>query len=269
MSEAIRVAVIGLGEAGSLIAEGLHSAGLHVAGFDSAGMAHSPVPVAASVDEAVVGAHLVISINSPLVSRRVAEQCAPLLEPDAVYADLNTGTPAHKRALAALFPEGAFVDGALRPPVAGRAEGGSLSVAGTGARRLIEMLEPSGMHLEYVSDIAGDAAARTLIRSMLTTGLAGVLIDCLWAAESMGLQEWAYREILDEFESASSETAKGYLSGTAQHIKRQQIEMMDVVEMLGEAGYASSTIEAVGVNYSRILHGKKIPFSKPNQKSAI
>ncbi|GAA3884529.1 hypothetical protein GCM10022381_28400 [Leifsonia kafniensis] len=262
MSEDIRVAVIGLGEAGSLIAAGLIAAGADVVGFDPAGsLPNPPVPIAASVEAAAAGAQLVLSISSPTASRKAAEQLAPLLEAGAVYADLNTGTPAHKRTLAALFPEGAFADVAVMKPVPGLAEKVPLAVAGTGAHRFIELLEPFGMDLEFVSSRAGDAAARTLIRSMLTTGMAGVLIDCLWAAESMGIQAWAYQEILDEFDSSSSETAKSYLSGTAQHIKRRQIEMMDVVEMLNDTGYESSTAPAVGLNYSRILHGKKIPFS--------
>ena len=78
----------------------------------------------------------------------------------------------------------------------------------------------------------------------------------------MGLEDWAYEEILREFDSSSSATAKRYLSGTAQHVKRRQIEMLDVVEMLNESGYESTMIAPIEFNYGRILHGKKIPFSK-------
>jgi putative dehydrogenase len=77
--------------------------------------------------------------------------------------------------------------------------------------------------------------------------MAGVIIDCLWAAESMGLQNWAYQEILDKFDSSSAEKAKRYLSGTVQHVKRRQIEMMDVVEMLNEAGYESTMIAPIEI----------------------
>jgi hypothetical protein len=92
--------------------------------------------------------------------------------------------------------------------------------------------------------------------------MASVLIDCLWASESMGLQDWAYEEILREFDSSSADTAKRYLTGTAQHLKRRQIEMMDVSEMLNESGYQSTMVDGVALTYSRILHGTKIPFSK-------
>jgi 3-hydroxyisobutyrate dehydrogenase-like beta-hydroxyacid dehydrogenase len=262
MSEAIRIGVIGLGEAGSLIAGGLQAAGAQVTGFDPASPADPPVPVAEDVAGAVTGAGLVISINSSTVSRKVAEQVAPLLEPGAIYADLNTGTPALKRSIAALFPAGVFADVAIMKPVPGLAEKVPMAAAGPGARRFVEMLEPFGLDLEYVSEVPGEAAARKLLRSILAKGMAGVLIDCLWAAESMGLQDWAYEEIQREFDSSSAETAKRYLTGTAKHLKRRQIEMMDVTEMLGEVGYQSTMVDGVALTYSRILHGKKIPFSK-------
>jgi L-threonate 2-dehydrogenase len=262
MSPATRIAIIGLGEAGGLIAGGLAAAGADVIGFDPASPPNPPVAVADSAEAAVAGAHIVISINSSTVSRRVAEQLAPALDPGTIYADLNTGTPALKKSLSALFPDGVFADVAIMSPVPGLAEKAPMGVAGTGAHRFIELLEPFGMNLEYVSEVPGEAAARKLLRSILAKGMAGVLIDCLWAAESMGLQDWAYEEIQREFDSSSAATAKRYLSGTAQHLKRRQIEMMDVTEMLGEVGYQSTMVDGVALTYSRILHGKKIPFSK-------
>jgi 3-hydroxyisobutyrate dehydrogenase-like beta-hydroxyacid dehydrogenase len=262
MSDKVRIGVIGLGEAGSLIAGGLSAAGAEVVGFDPVTPANSPVPLAPDVAAAVAGADIVISINSSTASRKVAEQVAPLLEPGAIYADLNTGTPALKRALAALFPEGVFADVAIMKPVPGLAERVPMGVAGTGARRFVDLLEPFGLNLEYVSEVPGEAAARKLLRSILAKGMAAVVIDTLWAAEKMGLQDWAFDEIKREFDSSTGDTAQRYVSGTAQHVKRRQIEMMDVTEMLGEVGYQSTMVDGVALTYSRILHSTKIPFSR-------
>ncbi|HWH97665.1 MAG TPA: DUF1932 domain-containing protein [Pseudolysinimonas sp.] len=261
MSTAIRIAVIGLGEAGSLIAAGLHAAGAHVTGFDPAKPSDTAVPSARNIDDAVDGAEVVLSVNSSTVARRVAEEAAPLLGKGAIFADLNTGTPSMKRGLASSFPPGAFVDVAIMKPVPGLGEKVPMAAAGPGARRFVDLLEPLGLDVEYVSDVSGDAAARKLLRSILAKGIAAVLIDTLWAAESVGLEEWAYQEILREFDSSSGDTAQRYLSGTAQHVKRRQIEMMDVSEMLDETGYQSTMVDGVALTYSRILHSKKIPFS--------
>lgn len=262
MSSVTKIAVIGLGEAGGLIAAGLSAAGADVIGFDPVPPATPPVPLAADLAGAVAGADVVISINSSTASRKVAEQVSSLLDTDAIFADLNTGTPALKRGLAELFPAANFVDVAIMKPVPGLAEKVPMGVAGAGAHQFVTLLEPFGMDLEYVSEVPGEAAARKLLRSILAKGMASVLIDCLWAAESMGLQNWAYEEILREFDSSSAETAKRYLTGTAQHLKRRQIEMMDVSEMLNETAYQSTMVDGVALTYSRILHGKKIPFSK-------
>lgn len=258
----VRIGIIGLGEAGSLIAAGLQAAGADVIGFDPVVPAAPPVPLAEDAAAAVDGADIVISINSSTAARKVAEQVAPLIGAGAVYADLNTGTPALKKSLAALFPDGAFADVAIMKPVPGLAEKVPMGVAGPGARRFVDLLEPLGMNLEYVSDVPGEAAARKLLRSILAKGMAAVLIDTLWAAERMGLQDWAYEEILREFDSTSAETAKRYITGTAQHVKRRQIEMMDVTEMLNEVGYQSTMVDGVALTYSRILHSTKIPYSR-------
>jgi putative dehydrogenase len=252
-----KIAIIGQNETGSQIADGLTRAGASLLRFDPA--LKSP---AGSLEDAVSGADVVLALGSSAGPARIAQRVVPLLREDALYADLNTGTPATKRQLAALFPAGSFVDVAVVQQDPVPAEGPMMDVAGTGARRLMELLEPFGLTLRYVSEVPGEATARKLIRSLLAKGIAGAVIDCLWAAESMGLQSWAYQEILEEFEASSGETAQQYLAGTAQHIKRRQIEIMDVVAMLNETGYESTMLAGIEFNYGRILHGKKIPFSK-------
>lgn len=263
MSKAPRIAVIGLGEAGGLIASGLHAAGADVVAFDPAPSDGVDVPKAESAAAALSGADVILSINSSTVAHKVALDAAPSLRTEAIFADLNTGTPSMKRAIEAALPNGSFVDVAIMKPVPGLAEKVPMSAAGPAAQRFIELLQPLGLELEYVSDVAGEAAARKLLRSILAKGMAAVLIDTLWAAEAMGLQDWAYDEIQREFDSSTSTTAKRYLTGTAQHVKRRQIEMMDVTEMLNETGYQSTMVDGVALTYSRILHSKRIPFSTP------
>lgn len=257
----LRIAVIGHGEAGSLIAGGLQAAGADVIGYDRITPEHPTTPLAETLEEAVQGAQLVLSINSAVAALSVATSVAPLLEKDAVYADLNTGTPSLKRRLAELFPEGSFADVAIMKPVPGLAEQVPMMAAGTGAKKFIELVTPLNLNVEYVSEVPGEAAARKLLRSILAKGFAGVIVDCLWAAESMGLEEWAYNEILEEFDTINADTAKRYIEGTAVHFKRRQIEMLDVVEMLAESGYESTMLAPIQFNYGRIMHGKKIPFA--------
>ena len=94
------IAVLGFGEAGSLIARDLVAAGAAVRGFDPKVPPPDGVVGADSDAEAVIGADLVLSLNS--AGEAVAALTASLdtLAPGAVWADLNTASPAVKRRLA-------------------------------------------------------------------------------------------------------------------------------------------------------------------------
>jgi len=258
----MKLTVLGLGEAGSLIAKGLAAQGVEVVGFDPVKPKNPVVEVFETAEQAVSNADVVFSLNSATVSIKVAQQVAAHLKPGAIYCDLNTGTPALKQRLSEIVPAGSFVDVAVMKPVPGLAEKVPLSVAGPGAKKFMELFADLDMDLTYVSEVAGEAAARKLIRSVLAKGMAALVIDTLWAANSVGLQDWALDEINREFDSSSSKTVKRYLDGTQQHAKRRSVEMSDVVEMLSDAGYESTMVRGVELTLSRVIHGVRVPFAE-------
>lgn len=257
----MRIAVLGLGEAGFLIASGLAAQGADVIGFDPAGSENGAVALAKTAQEAITGADVVFSINSASVSIRVAENASQYLREGALFCDLNTGTPSLKARIAQIFPEGSFVDVAVMKPVPGNAEKVPMSVSGGGAAKLIELLGGLDLNLTYVSEVAGDAAARKLLRSIFAKGMASVVIDYLWAAKEMGLENWALEEVMAEFDGSDRHTVQRYLSGTAKHAKRRSVEMADVVAMLSEIGYDSTMVGPIELTLNRVIHSKKIPFS--------
>ncbi len=258
----MKLTILGLGEASSLIAKGLANQGLEVVAFDPAKPKNPVVTLIETAAEAVADADVVLSLNSASLSIKFAQQVAPHLKPGAIYGDLNTGTPALKKRLAELVPAGSFVDVAVMKPVQGLAEKVPLSVAGEGAKRFVELFEGLDMNITYVSDVAGEAAARELIRSILSKGMAALVIDTLWAAKSMDLQDWAIDEINREFDSNSAATVQGYLDGTQQQPKRQSVEIAEVVEMLSDAGYESTMIRGIELTLSRVIHGVRVPFAE-------
>ena len=143
MSMHPKVAFLGHSESGSVVAGELVKAGFDVVGFDSA-VSKSPVaPMAVSLEEAVVGAAVVLSLGPSTAPSRVADRVVPLLGKSALYGDLSTGTPAVKKELATVFDDGMYADIAVagQEPISGDIP--ALDVAGTGARKLMELLEPS------------------------------------------------------------------------------------------------------------------------------
>ena len=257
----MKLTVLGLGEAGSLIAKGLSEQGIEVVGFDPAKPKQPVVELRETAELAVADADVVFSINSATVSIKLAQQVAAHLKPGALYCDLNTGTPSLKRRLAEIVPKGSFVDVAVMKPVPGLAEKVPLSIAGAGAAKFQELLAPYDLDITYVSEVPGEAAARKLVRSIVAKGMAALIIDTLWAAKELGLEDWAIEEIKNEFDNSSSATVQRYLNGTAQHAKRRSVEMSDVVEMLSDAKYESTMVRGIELTLSRVIHGTRIPFA--------
>jgi 3-hydroxyisobutyrate dehydrogenase-like beta-hydroxyacid dehydrogenase len=130
---AVRIAILGLGEAGRCYAVDLIAVGRDVAGYD-------PVPVATpaglhrtgSVADAVAAADLVLGLTGARFAVAVAEAAAASLRAGACFADLNSAAPTTKRAVAdALAGTGAVVaDVAVLAPVPRQGAATPLLVSG-------------------------------------------------------------------------------------------------------------------------------------------
>ncbi|MFW6204973.1 MAG: NAD(P)-dependent oxidoreductase, partial [Actinomycetota bacterium] len=85
----MRVAVIGLGEAGSAIAADLVRLGAAVSAYDPATTAAAPSGVAraATLDEAVTGADIVLSLVPATSALEVAGSASGALAAGALYGD--------------------------------------------------------------------------------------------------------------------------------------------------------------------------------------
>jgi hypothetical protein len=118
VTQRLAVAVLGLGEAGSAIADGLRSGGAEVRGWDPRPDAGDGLRKAEDPQEAVRGADVVLSVNAASVAVDAARSVFDVLASGQVYADLNSAGAPLKRELASLVaPSGAlFADVALAPP---------------------------------------------------------------------------------------------------------------------------------------------------------
>ena len=95
------IAVLGIGEAGGTLARDLIAKGVQVRGWDPEprNLPHG-LEFASSNPDAVSGADIVLSVNWASVAVEVAHEVAPVLQPDQLYADLNTAAPQLKRDIA-------------------------------------------------------------------------------------------------------------------------------------------------------------------------
>ncbi|MGD2103438.1 MAG: DUF1932 domain-containing protein [Acidimicrobiia bacterium] len=235
----LTIAVFGLGEAGSLIAGDLAAAGATVRAFDPA-----PVPTPPGVTrvdtpgDAIPGAQAIMAITAAADAHTAMDQGWDRLEPPVVYADLATGPPGLKEELAntAAAKDASFADVALMAPVPGRGLSTPALVSGTGATRYAAVINGLGGQVEVVGDEAGQAAARKLMRSVVTKGLTALLIEALELAAAAGDEDWLWGHITDELASLDVPTLTRLLDGTARHAGRRQAEMEAVRDLLDEMG---------------------------------
>ena len=239
VSGRIRVAVLGLGEAGGRLAADLAALGVSVTGFDPADSSE-PVGVerAATAVGAVAGAAAVLSVNSARAAAGVAREVAGALAGVEVYADLNTGPPALKTAVAAaLGPAAALLaDVALLAPVPERGLATPALAAGSGADAFARLFAPLGMPVEVVPGEPGAAAERKLLRSVFTKGWAAAIGESLAAARAAGCEEWLRANIEATVAAADAVFVERLVAGSSRHAVRRVDEMDAACALLAALG---------------------------------
>jgi 3-hydroxyisobutyrate dehydrogenase-like beta-hydroxyacid dehydrogenase len=227
--------VLGLGEAGGRIASDLAAAGADVRGYDPA-VAEAPgVEVVSDTATAVRGCAVALSLNAAKAALDVARAALPALEQEAVFGDLNTGSPELKREIARLAAhEGRlFADVALLGGVPARGVGTPALASGDGAQAFADALRPFGMPVEVVSTEAGDAAAMKLVRSVFMKGLAAAAVESVAAAEAAGHADWLKEEIAAVIGEPLLERL---LEGSRRHAARRRDEMESARDLLVQLG---------------------------------
>jgi 3-hydroxyisobutyrate dehydrogenase-like beta-hydroxyacid dehydrogenase len=253
-----RISVLGLGEAGGIIARDLAAAGASVVGFDPVAPPVAGIERVASAAEAVRAADVVLSLNASAVAVAVLSGCITDVPASAVYADLNSTAPELKREMATLCQEHGllFADVALMTPVPGKGLQTPMYASGTGASRYAEALIGLGAEVEVVGQTAGDAATRKLLRSIYAKGLAAVVIDAIEAAARVGQGDWMRENIENDLEGATRATVERLISGTAAHVVRRTSEVKAARELAQSAGYESPTSEATLKLFGEIIDGR-------------
>ena len=250
-----RVAVLGLGEAGSLLARDLVRGGAHVAGWDPHFHGDlSDIPRARSFAAAVDGADVVVSVNWAIVAADVAREAAPLLRPGVIFADHNTAGPALKRELAAIVgPTGAaFVDVAMMAPVPPLGMRVGMFLAGDGAEDLAIFYRRFGTPATVVGTEPGEANARKLCRSVFFKGMSSAVWEALAAARAAGVEDWLREDIARTFVAADDAFINRLVDGTAKHAVRRAHEMHDAAAMLAELGVPTTMADATAESLERI-----------------
>ena len=239
------IAILGIGEAGGALACDLIAKGVQVRGWDPEprNLPHG-LEFAANNPAATSGADIVLSVNWASVAIEVATEVAPVLQPNQLYADLNTAAPQLKRDIAAIIEKmgASFVDAALMDPVLRKGLGTQAYASGSGAELFTKKMTPLGMPVTYLDREAGNAATHKLVRSIMYKGVAAVIMECLEAAQALNMTEYARDQMLKII--YDEPMIDRFVSGSIKHARRRVHEMEAVVEMLNSIGVSAFSSQA-------------------------
>src|SRR5215468_545631 len=164
MNQELTIGFLGFGEAGSHIAKGLKSAGLsRIFAFDIAPAkvryraVDAGVPLVSSNRDLAASAEIILSTVTCARAKEAAEETAPFLKPDHIFADLNSVSPALKQEIEkVIVATGAgFVEAAVMSPVPPFGQRAPMLLGGKAAPVFADLMTPFGMRLEVVSESVG------------------------------------------------------------------------------------------------------------------
>lgn len=255
------IALIGFGEAGHGIGRGLAAEAevavraydVRFVGADARALlakAHAArVAAHEALADALDGAGIVLSMVVGSAAVAAGAAAAPHLTTGQVYVDLNSVSPATKRAVEqAVAASGArFVEAAVMARVAPHGHRVPLLLAGRAARPLAARLNAVGMNARAVGEEIGQASANKMLRSILIKGIEALLIECLVAARRCGIVERILDSAGETFPGIDwRATASYHLGRTAAHGARRVTEMQEAAQTLAELDLEPIMADAIG-----------------------
>ena len=260
----MRIALIGYGEVGHILAEDLRAHGDSVAAFDlkfacEAGTplrrhaAQHGVVLADSHVAAVRDAELVVSAVTASQAVAVSRSCAAGLARGAFFLDLNSASPGAKIEAAGIVDSagGRYVEGAVMTSVPPYRIQVPLLLGGTHAAALEPLLEALGFAPKLASNELGVASATKMCRSVMIKGLEAMVIEAYTTARHYGVEDAVLASLKETFPGINWEKQGAYFFQRAiEHGRRRSEEVREVAVTVREAGLepwsATGTAERQG-----------------------
>lgn len=261
----MKIALIGCGEVGFCYAQAWSAAGHTLLGIcelrqdeEMAGHARRHGAGLHAVPGAWLGeADIVVSAVYGHAALEMARQSFPHMRQDAVYADFTTASAPDMQAAAAGAAERNidFTDVAIMGAIALLAERTPLLCAGTGTDAVLRLAESCGAPARAIQGAAGDAVRLKLLRSIMTKGMESLAVECLVAAESMGLRASLYEVLADIDQTPLTAFMDSFVRSHVLHAQRRQAEVREAREQLVEAGLEPLVLDGVERLFSRTSRG--------------
>ena len=247
-----RIALIGYGEVGRILAEDLRRRGVPVAACDiklatGGGAAQAMrehaavhgVTLHAAHAEAVANADLVICAVTASQTLAAAQACCGGLRQGAYFLDLNSASPGAKcEAGVVVEAAGArYVEGAVMTSVPPHRSKVPLILGGPHAAALAPALEALGFVPSAGPVKLGVASATKMCRSVMIKGFEAMVIESFTAARAYGVEDAVLASLQETFPGIDWEKQGSYFfQRVIEHGRRRGEEMREVAQTLREVG---------------------------------
>ena len=275
-----RIAMVGFGEAGSILGEELAAADREVLVYDilldapaSRGAMlekarRAGVQTAASLEAVVAEADLVISAVTAGSSAAVAQSAGKAMRAGQIFLDINSCAPVTKRANAeAVQSSGAdYVEAAVMAPVPPQRLQVPMLLGGRRATDLGPVLRALGMNATFISAEIGVASAVKMCRSVVIKGLEALAVESMLAARRFGAEKEVLASLQGTFPQMGwQDKLPDYLiSRVAEHGRRRAAEMREVAHTLEGVGLEPTMALATAARQDALIdemvaHGVSYP----------
>lgn len=276
----MKVALIGLGEAGSALITGWGVGAQDVSAFDqktddpttademNARYAALKVRGGATIADALKGAELVLSVVTADQAEAVAQAAAPHLEAGAYFCDLNSCAPSAKQRSAHRVEAagGRYVDVAVMAPVHPALNTVPCLLSGPHAQAVLPQLEQLLTQLKVVPGDVGRASTIKMVRSVLVKGLEALTAEFMLAVAAADVADDVLPTLQINYPGWDWDAQATYNFERAMvHGIRRAAEMEEVVKTLTDLGLPSTVTEAT-VGWERKL--ADIPVAAPEDPTA-
>lgn len=211
MQENPKIGFIGFGEVGYYISKGLKSAGIRqILGYDNA-TNHPPygntikqraadanVELVPTMKDLISRSDFIILAVPGGVALGVSEEAVQYIAEGKMYIDLTSCAPSAKEKVAKVMkPEGAkFIDVGLMAAPKEQQQKALMYASGDGAEEFKATMGKYGMHIQIISQKAGDAMKIKELWNIYTKGLQALIWELLLASHKVGVDIGRYAPMI-------------------------------------------------------------------------
>lgn len=280
----MKIAFVGLGEAGSALVSGWGAAhASHISAYDikiedpetaseiRTRCADLNIKCCDSLGLALTGADIVFCTVTADQAVIAATNASADLGQGSIWCDLNSCAPSSKRTSADIIETagGRYVDVAVMSPVHPKLNMVPLLVAGPHADDTAAILHALPMSPRVVEGPIGAASSIKMIRSVMVKGLEALTAECTLAAVAAGVEEEVLASLNKSHPGTDWNSQAAYnFERSIVHGTRRAAEMEEVAKTLTELGLPDDMANATIRWQNRIADTNVTPPEKAREAGA-